>query len=1033
VKIANVAAVTGTSTDMYFQVLSGNCGAGTSIICSDDNTATFGGLTVGDTYFIRVYNYGTTSRNTFSICVGTPPAGPANDECSGAVALTVNPDLACGTVTQGSTVDAVQSMAATPCNGTPDDDVWFSFVATGASHEIKLSNVVAVTGTATDMYFQVLSGNCGSLASLICSDPNSGIVNGLTVGNTYFVRVYSYGSSARNTFDICVGTVPPPPANDNCADAVALTVNADLACGSVTQGTTLGATLSAAAGACNGNPDDDVWYSFTATHTSHQIKLTGITAVSGSGTDMYFQVMSGACASTTSLLCSDPETNTVTGLTVGTTYLVRVYSYGTSNNNFTICVGTPPPPPANDACSAAVALTVGTDFDSSNVVTSNISGSNNASDPVPSCDSNGFASAGKDIWFTVTVPANGTVILETRSNGDTSITDTGLSAYSGACGTLTSLGCSADDGEGNFSLLELTGQTPGAVLLVRTWGYNGTAGSFKIAAYTECDLDAPDGEEEQTLEPGQTLADLDVTGANLTWYSDATLVTVIPATTVAVDSTTYYVTQTEAPCVSDALAIEVAVVDPCAGILEPVGNEEQTLAPGQTLADLDVTGEDLTWYSDEALTSEIPATTVAVDGTTYYVTQTVGECTSDALAIEVSVVDPCAGILEPVGNEEQTLAPGQTLADLDVTGEDLTWYSDEALTSEIPATTVAVDEATYYVTQTVGECTSDALAIEVSVVDPCAGVLAPTGDEEQTLAPGQTLADLDVTGENLTWYSDEALTSEIPATTVAVDGATYYVTQTVGECTGDALAIEVAVVDPCAGILAPVGAPEQELEPGQTLADLDVAGENLTWYADEALTIEIPATTVAVNETVYYVTQTIGECTSEALAIEVEFADPCEALEEPEGEDEQEYTTGETLADLDVTGENLTWYADEELTTVLPETTLLVDGTTYYVTQTVGECTSDALDVTVDEVLGTDGFDNASFRYYPNPVSDVLNLSYGADIDGVTVYNMLGQPVLSATLNAANGKIDMSRLQAGSYLVKVSAGNAVKTIKIVKQ
>ena len=41
-------------------------------------------------------------------------------------------------------------------------------------------------------------------------------MNGLTVGNNYLVRVYSFGSAelTNSTFDICVFTVPPPILTD---------------------------------------------------------------------------------------------------------------------------------------------------------------------------------------------------------------------------------------------------------------------------------------------------------------------------------------------------------------------------------------------------------------------------------------------------------------------------------------------------------------------------------------------------------------------------------------------------------------------------------------------------------------------------------------------------------------------------------------------------------------------------------------------------------------------------------------------------
>ncbi|ESU19283.1 hypothetical protein FCR2A7T_27080 [Flavobacterium cauense R2A-7] len=86
-----------------------------------------------------------------------------------------------------------------------------------------------------------------------------------------------------------------------------------------------------------------------------------------------------------------------------------------------------------------------------------------------------------------------------------------------------------------------------------------------------------------------------------------------------------------------------------------------------------------------------------------------------------------------------------------------------------------------------------------------------------------------------------------------------------------------------------------------------------------------------------------------------------------------------------------------------------------------------------DASLSTGSFDSASFRAYPNPVKDMLNLSYSSDITSVEVYNMLGQNVMTKTLNASQGQIDLSNLNAGNYIVKVTADGLVKTIKVVKQ
>jgi len=123
------------TTDLYHSVWSGNCGSLTNILCSDPNNSTPTGLTPGNTYYIRVYSWTGTPDQTseFQICVGTPidcaVNAPANDVCANAISIPVNPDSACGSVTNGTIACATDSGLDTPpedntiCFGTEDDDV----------------------------------------------------------------------------------------------------------------------------------------------------------------------------------------------------------------------------------------------------------------------------------------------------------------------------------------------------------------------------------------------------------------------------------------------------------------------------------------------------------------------------------------------------------------------------------------------------------------------------------------------------------------------------------------------------------------------------------------------------------------------------------------------------------------------------------------------------------------------------------------------------------------------------------------------
>jgi hypothetical protein len=66
---------------------------------------------------------------------------------------------------------------------------------------------------------------------------------------------------------------------------------------------------------------------------------------------------------------------------------------------------------------------------------------------------------------------------------------------------------------------------------------------------------------------------------------------------------------------------------------------------------------------------------------------------------------------------------------------------------------------------------------------------------------------------------------------------------------------------------------------------------------------------------------------------------------------------------------------------------------------------------------------------YPNPIKDILNISFDNQINSVSIYNVLGQEVIQTNQT----KIDVSGLRAGTYFVKISGDNLVKTIKVVKE
>ena len=83
--------------------------------------------------------------------------------------------------------------------------------------------------------------------------------------------------------------------------------------------------------------------------------------------------------------------------------------------------------------------------------------------------------------------------------------------------------------------------------------------------------------------------------------------------------------------------------------------------------------------------------------------------------------------------------------------------------------------------------------------------------------------------------------------------------------------------------------------------------------------------------------------------------------------------------------------------------------------------------------LNTNDLEISQFTYFPNPVKDQLTIKAQNDVKDISVYNMLGQLVLRQVPNSLDCVVDMAAMQSGAYFVKVSIGNSVDTIRVLKK
>ncbi|MCA0382540.1 MAG: T9SS type A sorting domain-containing protein [Bacteroidetes bacterium] len=349
-------------TNAVIQVLSGSCGTLTSLSCNGSgithnfpNTIVVAqsGLTPGQTYFIRVY-YNNTTSTGFGIAVAN--AAP-NNECTNAISLGVSAN-ATGSFIAGTTIGATASTPNNSCIFSSSNDVWYTFTASAATHSIDILQL-------NNPQLQLFTGTCNNLTATACnfffqniSDTTRITASNLQVGATYYAKVFSGNFNTNNRFQLAV-TTPFVAANDVCANATPLEAS-ETTC-SPQRISFRGAVPDAVSNSnCSwtGTQDQDIWYTITANADRLKVKFWqdgGLNTWS-----KRLALYNGDCQNLNPLVCGVADSFTVSGLSVGTTYYLRVAkSGGTINDSIGQLCMSIPPVAVYDDCSSAAILAVG--------------------------------------------------------------------------------------------------------------------------------------------------------------------------------------------------------------------------------------------------------------------------------------------------------------------------------------------------------------------------------------------------------------------------------------------------------------------------------------------------------------------------------------------------------------------------------------------------------------------------------------------------------------------------------------------------
>ena len=135
----------------------------------------------------------------------------------------------------------------------------------------------------------------------------------------------------------------------------------------------------------------------------------------------------------------------------------------------------------------------------------------------------------------------------------------------------------------------------------------------------------------------------------------------------------------------------------------------------------------------------------------------------------------------------------------------------------------------------------------------------------------------------------------------------------------------------------PTGEQTQTFCNSALVSDLLAIGDNIQWYAAASGGSALSSTLSLVDGSSYFATQTVGACESlERFEVAVVINTPSA----PTGDASQSFIDSATVADLEATGTDIQWYAASSGGSALGSATALVDGTSYFATQTLSGCES---------------------------------------------------------------------------------------------
>ncbi|MFD2940543.1 Ig-like domain-containing protein [Flavobacterium notoginsengisoli] len=350
---------------------------------------------------------------------------------------------------------------------------------------------------------------------------------------------------------------------------------------------------------------------------------------------------------------------------------------------------------------------------------------------------------------------------------------------------------------------------------------------------------------------------------------------------------------------------------------------------------------------DDGLTWTTNSKAVDLDPGTYFIKIKNSSTGCPSLATKTSINSPLDAMVPPNYTVSQPISCTNPFGTITITTTASKYSFDNGLTWKTNSDSGNLAVGNYKVKiQNAAGCESEAVSININAPTdfptiPTNSIIQPNCNNSQ--------GKITILSTASEYSFDNGLNWSTNATSPFLNPGEYYLKiKNANGCISEAIKATITTFVNSTPLPENISPKTFCIQENATLDNIQIIGNNIKWYNAQTGGTLLPNTTLLQNNGAYFVSQTIDGCESLRVPISVTIQNTLT----PTGNANQTFCTGQnpTIANIQITGDQIKWYDAITNGNLLAETNNLIDGKVYYASQTINTCEGPRFGVTVSIV-----------------------------------------------------------------------------------